>query len=134
MRKIKRIIIHCSATKAGHDVTVEDVRSWHKARGWSDIGYHYFVDIHGRREIGRPIDRVGAHVKGHNGDSVGICYAGGVDGDGKPFDTLTRPQRDEVQRIIDGLRVVFGDELTVHGHNEYANKACPSFKVGKHFV
>ncbi len=133
MRKIKKIIVHCSATKASQDITVQDVRRWHKSRGWSDIGYHYFIDIHGAISIGRPIYKQGAHVKGHNSDSVGICYAGGVDSKGKPKDTLTKPQRDAIQTVIDSIRVLFGSEITIHGHNEFANKACPSFKVEKHF-
>lgn len=133
MRKINRIIIHCSATKADHDIDVSDVRQWHLDRGWSDIGYHYFVDIRGNGFKGRPLERIGAHVKGHNHDSVGICYAGGIGDDGKPKDTLTDSQRRKIEQYIKAIRAVFGEGVSVHGHNEYANKACPSFKVDKYF-
>lgn len=133
MRKINRIIIHCSATKADHDIDVSDVRQWHLDRGWSDIGYHYFVDIRGNGFKGRPLERIGAHTKGHNADSVGICYAGGVGSDGKPKDTLTDSQRRKIEQYIKAIRAVFGDQVSVHGHREYANKACPSFDVKKYF-
>lgn len=133
MRKINRIIIHCSATKADHDIDVSDVRQWHLDRGWRDIGYHYFVDIRGNGFKGRPLDQVGAHTRGHNHDSVGICYAGGIGEDGKPKDTLTDSQRRKIDQYIKAIRAVFGSEISVHGHNEFANKACPSFKVVKYF-
>jgi N-acetylmuramoyl-L-alanine amidase len=133
MRKINRIIIHCSATKSDHDIDVSDVRQWHLDRGWSDIGYHYFVDIRGNGFKGRPIEKRGAHVRGHNHDSIGICYAGGIGNDGKPKDTLTDSQRRKIEQYIKAIRAVFGEHVSVHGHNEYANKACPSFKVDKYF-
>ena len=127
MRNLKRIILHCSATEEGKDFDASDIRTWHKARGWRDIGYHYVICLDGTIERGRPIDEVGAHVKGHNSDSVGICYVGGLK-DGKPKDTMTQEQEIAWMNIVFGLRMVFG-YLPVHGHNEYSSKACPSFEV-----
>jgi N-acetylmuramoyl-L-alanine amidase len=89
VRQIKRIIWHCSATREGVDVSVDTIRSWHKDRGFSDIGYHYVILLDGSVRDGRPIERVGAHVERHNLDSIGICYVGGVDENGKPKDTRT---------------------------------------------
>lgn len=140
MREIKRIIIHCSATPEGRDVTVDEIRKWHvQGNGWSDIGYHYVVDIEGCVHGGRPIDRAGAHTKGHNKDSVGICYVGGVekekDGYGKwvPKDTMTDQQEHAVRELIYALRMVTDNDISIHGHNEFASKACPSFKVSEKF-
>ncbi len=119
--------MHCSATEAGRDFDAEDIRTWHKARGWSDIGYHYVIKLDGTIEAGRPVDRVGAHTKGHNEDSVGVCYIGGLK-DGKPFDTMSEIQEIAFIELVFSLRNVFG-WMPIHGHNEYAAKACPSFNV-----
>ena len=77
MRKIDEIIIHCSATAEGRNFTVEDVRRWHKARGFVDVGYHYLVYLDGSVHVGRPLAQVGAHCLGHNAHSIGVCYIGG---------------------------------------------------------
>ena len=76
-RKIDKIIVHCSATKPSHDIDVKEVDKWHKKRGWSGIGYHFFIKRGGQIEIGRSLEKQGAHTKGHNKSSIGICYAGG---------------------------------------------------------
>lgn len=127
MRKLTRIILHCSATEEGKDYDAADIRTWHKARGWRDIGYHYVICLDGTIERGRPIDEAGAHVKGHNADTIGICYIGGLR-NGKAADTMTQEQEVAWMNIVFGLRMVFG-YLPVHGHNEYSAKACPSFEV-----
>ena len=77
MRKIDSIIVHCSATKAGQDFTAADIDRWHRERGFNGIGYHYVIRLDGRLEKGREIDLAGAHCKGWNERSVGICYIGG---------------------------------------------------------
>ena len=80
MRAIEKLIIHCSATPRNKDFTAEDIRDWHvKGNGWSDIGYHFVIRLDGLIEFGRMVDRYGAHVKGHNLNSLGICYIGGMD-------------------------------------------------------
>lgn len=83
MRRITEIIIHCSATPEGKDFTVEDIRRWHLARHFADIGYHYVVYRNGSVHKGRAENIAGAHCLGHNANSIGICYIGGVAKDGK---------------------------------------------------
>lgn len=77
MRAIHKIIIHCTATREGDDISVDTIRRWHLNRGWSDIGYHYVIDIKGNINAGRPIELMGAHTKGQNKYSIGIAYVGG---------------------------------------------------------
>ena len=134
MREINRIIIHCSATPEGRDIDAATIKDWHvNGNGWSDIGYHYVIKLNGEIESGRPLDIAGAHVKGHNSDSIGICYIGGADEDMKPKDTMLQCQEEAMRELIYSLRMVWDKELTLHGHNEYDSKACPSFKVSEKF-
>ncbi|MBQ1652670.1 MAG: N-acetylmuramoyl-L-alanine amidase [Bacteroidales bacterium] len=132
MREITEIIIHCSATKEGHPFFAADIDRWHKAQGWSGIGYHYVIDIDGKVETGRAEYQTGAHAKGHNANSIGICYIGGLDINGKPKDTRTPEQRKSLAELVARLKVKY-PKATVHGHNEFANKACPCFNVRKEF-
>ena len=92
MRKINKIIVHCSATPEGRNVSAATIDKWHKERGWSGIGYHYVVKLDGSIEYGRMVDKVGDHCKGHNKSSIGICYIGGCDSDMKAKDTRTPQQ------------------------------------------
>ncbi|MBS4867749.1 MAG: N-acetylmuramoyl-L-alanine amidase [Parabacteroides merdae] len=89
MKKIDSIIIHCSATRAGQDIKAKDIDRMHRARGFSQIGYNYVIDLDGTIEAGRPLTIAGAHCIGYNDHSVGICYIGGLDTSGKPADTRT---------------------------------------------
>lgn len=131
MRKINKIIIHCAATPEGRNFTVEDIRRWHLQRGFRDIGYHYVIYLDGSVHAGRPIEQIGAHTSGYNANSIGICYIGGCAKDGKtPKDTRTEAQRSALVKLVAELRAKFPG-ATVHGHNEFANKACPSFDVQK---
>ena len=135
MRDINRIMLHCSATVEGKDYSVDTIRKWHvEGRGWSDIGYHYVIHLDGSVSQGRPLDRSGAHTKGHNKDSVGICYIGGLDEDKNPKDTMNPEQNAAFRMLVQSIRILFGDDITIHGHNEFANKACPSFKVKEKFA
>ena len=132
MTKPEKIIIHCTATRPGQDVTAEDIRSWHLMRGWDDIGYHFICTLDGDMEGGRPMAFQGAHTKGHN-NSIGIAYVGGCDEDGQPCDTLTRKQKGRIIDCVRMLRNLYGP-LPVHGHNEFTTlKACPSFDVEEKF-
>lgn len=133
MRNIERVILHCSATREGQDVTADTIRSWHLGRGWSDIGYHYVIRLDGTIENGRPITRQGAHARGHNKDSVGICYVGGLDASGHPKNTLTEEQRRSVKRLCRALVLVLNKPISLHGHREFAAKACPSFEIADEF-
>lgn len=134
MRKIDKIIIHCAATPEGKDFTVQQIRQWHtapkpKGNGWRDIGYHFVIYRDGSVHVGRPIEQSGAHTSGHNAHSIGICYIGGCAADGKtPKDTRTEAQKAALVRLVRELRSQFPG-ATVHGHNEFAAKACPSFNV-----
>ena len=128
MRELKRIILHCTATQLGQKVDVAQIDKWHKDRGWSGIGYHYVLYLDGTIATGRDIRKQGAHAKGQNHDSVGVAYVGGLDNNLLPQDTMTMEQEMAFLHLVNSLRVVFG-ELSVHGHNEYSSKACPSFDV-----
>lgn len=129
MRKIDKIIVHCTATPEGRDVTVEEITRWHRARGFRTIGYHYLVRLDGTICPGRPENEIGAHCKGKNARSVGICYAGGLASDGKtPKDTRTPAQRASLRRLVAELRLRY-PRATVYGHREFAAKACPCFDV-----
>lgn len=129
MRKIDKIIVHCTATPAGREVTVEDVTGWHKARGFRTIGYHYLVGLDGTVHAGRPESEVGAHCLGRNAGSIGVCYVGGLDAETRqPRDTRTPAQRRALRRLVDSLRRRY-PHATVHGHREFAAKACPCFDI-----
>ena len=129
MRKISKIIIHCAATPEGKDFTVQQIDSWHRKRGFRCIGYHFVIYRDGSVHVGRPIEQSGAHTSGQNAYSIGICYIGGCAADGKtPKDTRTQAQRAALVRLVRELRSQFPG-ATVHGHNEFAAKACPSFNV-----
>lgn len=132
MRKINEIIVHCTATPEGRDVSVDTIRQWHKQRGWKDIGYHYVVMLDGSVKDGRPISQVGAHVSGHNTGTVGVVYVGGVAKDGKTAkDTRTAAQKEGLMWICRFLIEKYPTITRITGHNQYAAKACPSFDVRK---
>lgn len=133
MRDINRIVLHCSATVEGKEYSVDTIRKWHTNKGWSDIGYHYVIQLDGTISQGRPINKQGAHVRGHNKDTIGICYIGGVDADIKPKDTMTPEQNSAFRMLVRSIRILFGEDITIHGHNEFSSKACPSFKVKEKF-
>lgn len=130
MRPINKIIIHCSATPEGRAVSISEIRRLHiQQNGWNNIGYHYVVELDGTVKPGRTEAEIGAHCQGHNADSIGICYIGGVAKDGKtPKDTRTPAQRQALRDLVDKLRQRYL-KATLHGHCEFAAKACPSFNV-----
>ena len=132
MRTIDKIIIHCSATLPGQRVDVETITRWHKQRGFKTIGYHFFIDRSGTIHAGRPLEQQGAHCKGQNARSIGICYEGGLNKEGKPYDTRTILQRIAMKELVAQLQERF-TEATVHGHREFTNKACPCFDVEAEF-
>ena len=132
-RAIREIIVHCSATPEGKDYTIDDIRKWHRLRGFSDIGYHYVVYRDGSVHVGRYVDLIGAHCTGHNAGSIGVCYIGGCDKDGKtPKDTRTGKQIDALFDLLVQLRSIYPN-ATIHGHRDFANKACPSFDATKEY-
>ena len=126
-RVIKEIIVHCSATSEGKDFTVEDVRHWHKQQGWSDIGYHYVIGRHGEKWTGRDVDVSGAHCEGHNRNSIGVCYIGGLDAAGKKAkDTRTLQQKAVMLSLLTELKRLY-PQAKIYGHRDFARKDCPSF-------
>jgi len=131
MRKIEEIIVHCSATKTSHDIGADEIRKWHvEGNGWSDIGYHFVIRRDGTVENGRDLEIMGAHCKGHNQDSIGICLVGGLDDALEAEFNFMPEQLAELRRIIVDLKKQY-PESTLHAHNEFSNKACPCFDVKK---
>lgn len=139
MRPIGEIIAHCSATKPewmeGRPVNeaVNEIRRWHMANGWRDIGYHYVIDRQGNTGPGRPVGEVGAHVKGHNTGTIGICLLGGHgSAETDQFSGNFTPAQDKALReLIADLKRDFSTINKVTGHNQYARKSCPGFNVEK---
>ena len=138
MRHIDEIIIHCTATtpnwwadKSAQE-KVDEVRRWHTTspRNWSDIGYHYLIDQSGQVVEGRPIERIGAHVKGHNTGTIGISLFGGHGSSASDnfSDHFTKEQDDALRRVLADLQGRFPIKK-ISGHNQYDIKACPGFSV-----
>ena len=127
------IIIHCSATREGQDIKAKTIKQWHKERGFDDIGYHYVIDLDGTIEKGREEDLVGAHCKGHNATSIGICYVGGCDKNLKPKDTRTPEQKRSMLSLVRKLVNKYKIPVTqIWAHHDFdKHKACPSFDISE---
>lgn len=128
MREINYIAIHCSATKPSMDVPVERIDKWHKRRGWSGIGYHYYIRRNGAIFLGRDLKTPGAHVRGFNNESIGICYEGGIDEQGKAEDNRTKEQKQALKNLLIVLKQRF-PQAFIKGHRDFPNvsKSCPCF-------
>ena len=134
MRTINEIIVHCSATPEGRPTTVGDIRSWHKQRGFKDIGYHYVVYLDGSIHAGRPESAIGAHCTGHNRNSLGVCYVGGMTRDMKAAkDTRTDAQKRALVLLLKELKRRY-PSAKIYGHRDFAAKACPSFDARKEYA
>jgi N-acetylmuramoyl-L-alanine amidase len=134
MRNIKELIVHCAATPEGKDYTVADIKKWHLARGFNDIGYHYVIYRDGSIHKGRSEDVIGAHCTGHNSNSIGVCYIGGVATDGKtPKDTRTAAQKSTLLSVLKQLKAKYPN-AKIYSHKDFANKACPSFDATKEYA
>lgn len=130
MRRIDKIILHCSAEPFGRNTPISTIKVWHKQRGFNDVGYHYYIKEDGTLEKGRKDDVIGAHCSGENSNSIGICYGGGLDKDMKPKDTRTEEQKEVLNKLVYDLLTVYDLNIEdVYCHYEFANKACPSFKI-----
>lgn len=130
-KKTKYIVVHHAATKARMDVGVNEIRKWHKQQGWSDIGYHYVIRRDGTLEAGRPLDQAGAHVRGHNQHSIGICLVGGLSEDGKRADpNYTEAQLATLERTLRNATAAF-PAAEIVGHRDLDSKKpdCPAFNV-----
>ena len=135
MRKIDKLIVHCTATPEFKDFDVKDVRDWHvKGNGWSDIGYHFLIKIDGTVQEGRNMAKTGAHVAGHNKSSIGIAYVGGMDKNMEEWiDTRTDQQKDSIFNLLMDLKFQFPDAV-VYGHNDFTDKkVCPCFNAKEEY-
>lgn len=144
MRKIDYIVLHCSATREDRPYTVDALRADHLRRGFNGIGYHYYVLRDGTVVKTRALSLVGAHVKGLNAHSIGICYEGGLDSAGNPKDTRTPEQRRVLRLLVYQLLRKFRGNVRVCGHRDLSadldgngivepwewTKLCPCFDVG----
>lgn len=143
MRKINYIVVHCSATREDRPYGVEALRKDHLGRGFRGIGYHYYIGRDGTVTNTRPLALAGAHVKGYNAHSIGICYEGGLDAQGNPKDTRTPEQRAALRLLVAQLLRRFHGDVRVCGHRDLSPdlngdgvvepaewvKLCPCFEV-----
>lgn len=124
------IVVHCSATRPNQDIDAKEIDRWHRQFGWSRIGYAYVITRSGVLEVGRGADEIGAHVKGYNDQSLGICMVGGIDDEGNPENNYTDEQWQALKNVITLLKEGYPD-AEVLGHRDFpnVNKACPCFDV-----
>lgn len=142
MRKINRIVIHCSATKHSLDIGAKEIRQWHTAakplgNGWSDIGYHYVIRRNGMVDSGRPVGVSGAHAKGFNSSSIGVCLVGGLDRKGRPSVLFDERQMASLRELVNSLMVEYdvkADMVVGHRDLPNVNKDCPCFQVKKWLI
>ena len=129
-RSISLIVIRCSASRVTQDFTFEQLEACHLARGFKSIGYHYYITQDGVAYPGRPESEVGAHARHYNAHSIGICYEGGLDKNGKPADTRTPAQNQDLYSHLESLCLSYPD-AEILGHRDLPNvhKDCPSFDV-----
>lgn len=132
---IKYIVVHCSATKPHQHIGVEEIRKWHKDRGWDDVGYHFVIRRNGTVEAGRPLNVAGAHVEGWNHCTWGICLVGGLDAEGHAVDNFTSDQKEMLKYLIEYLRWR-APRADVQGHRDFpdVHKDCPCFDVRKWYA
>lgn len=143
MRKIDMIVIHCSATRADVPLSPRQLEEMHRKRGFDGCGYHYYVRRDGEICTMRPVDRPGAHAKGYNQHSIGVCYEGGLDEQGRPADTRTELQKRSLRVLVRVLAMDF-QTCRIVGHRDLSpdldgdgviepeewTKVCPCFDVG----
>lgn len=138
------IAVHCTATREGEDFDATDVDGWHRKLGWTGIGYHYLIRLDGTVEEGRPEWAIGSHIAGHNSETIGVVYVGGLDEHGKPKDTRTEDQKVAMKLLLANLTAKYRKTLTkVAGHRDFSPdkngngvieqrewlKDCPCFDV-----
>ena len=134
MRIINLIIIHCSAVRPWQESGFREIDRWHRQRGWKyGCGYHYIVRRDGSVEEGRPLELIGAHCQYRNDHSIGICYEGGLDAEGKPADTRTEAQKVAMRELLVRLHSEF-PKAVIAGHNVFdPMKACPCFNAMREY-
>ncbi|MCG8470536.1 MAG: N-acetylmuramoyl-L-alanine amidase [Desulfobacterales bacterium] len=118
---IRYLVVHCADTPDHRDVTAADIHGWHQKRGWDGIGYHAFIRRDGTIEAGRPVYWTGAHVRGHNSHSLGVCLAGRTH--------FTEAQRHSLEQVLWAWKKTY-PEAQVCGHNDLdPKKSCPNFNA-----
>lgn len=124
------VVIHCSATKADQDFSAQDIDRWHRQRGFLEIGYHWVIRRDGTVQKGRDDSKFGAHAKGYNRNTIGVCLIGGVDANGKAKRNFTDEQYAALRQVLIGIQDVHGVTRAC-GHRDLPNvvKDCPSFSV-----
>ena len=142
-RRTDYIVVHCSATPPTADIGADEIREWHvNKNGWRDIGYAAVIRRNGEIEFGRHFDDIGAHVRGVNAKSVGICLVGGVDANGVPENNFTEAQDTSLYYLVYMLHKAYPN-AEVLGHRDLSPdldgdgiieehewlKACPCFDV-----
>lgn len=139
---ITHVTVHCSATMRNQFIGVDQIREWHVAAGWRDVGYHFVIRRSGELESGRPIHDTGAHVKGHNKGNLGVCLIGGLSTNGKPEANYEFKQYRTLGRLLMGLSHIYPG-IVVMGHRDWSPdtnndgvvdkkdwmKACPCFDM-----
>ena len=145
MRKINYIVVHCSATREDCTLSPEALDVMHRRRGFNGTGYHYYIRKDGTLYLTRSLERIGAHAKGFNAHSIGICYEGGLDAKGRAKDTRTPEQRSSMHLLVAQLLKRFKNNICICGHRDLSPdlngdgliepeewvKECPCFEVRK---
>ena len=129
---IRFLVLHCSATRRNQDYSVEQLRCDHKARGFYDIGYHFYIRKDGTMTQHRKLLEVGAHARPYNRCSIGICYEGGLDEHGKACNTMTAEQETRLVDLFRNLKTLF-PKAKIVGHRDLPGttpKECPGFDAG----
>lgn len=140
--EIHYIVVHCAATRADPAIDIRDIDAWHRARGWAGCGYHYVIPLDGSIQGGRALNAIGAHTRGHNRVSWGICLIGGLDDAGRPADTFTREQLTSLRMLLTSLHQI-APQAEILGHRDLSPdvngdgvidrrdwlKECPCFDV-----
>ena len=133
MRVINLIVVHCSATKADRDFTEQDLEVCHRRRGMNGPGYHFYIRKNGDIKTTRPIEKIGAHARGYNAQSIGICYEGGVSERGRPADTRTEAQKRALLTLVRELKGRYPRAIVVSHHTFDPRKACPCFHAEREY-
>lgn len=123
-RIVTRVFLHCSASDAEHlsgQRLVDEIRKWHLARKFSDVGYHYLIDKAGKRMLGRPISKMPASAKGHNARTIAICVHG------LDIEKFTPESLAACKVLCAEINEAYQGRITFHGHCEVSNKTCPVY-------
>ena len=129
---VRFLVLHCSASRCNQDYSVEQLRRDHKARGFYDIGYHFYIRKDGTMTQHRKLLEVGAHARPYNRCSIGICYEGGLDEQGKPCNTMTAEQETRLIDLFRNLKILYPKSKIV-GHRDLPGttpKECPCLDAG----